>query len=53
MLKAKEQMRRARTDQDRNYFENKCAVLDRQLDASVYELYGLSDEETGIVEGEG
>lgn len=52
MLKAKEQLGRARTDHDRNYYENKCAVLDRQLDASVYELYGLSDEEIRNVEGE-
>lgn len=52
MLKAKEQLGRARTDHDRNYYENKCAVLDRQLDASVYELYGLSGEEIRNVEGE-
>ena len=28
-----------------------CATLDRQIDALVYELYGLTEEEIKIVEG--
>lgn len=28
----------------------KCAALDRQIDALVYELYGLTDAEIGLVE---
>jgi hypothetical protein len=40
----------AKTDQDKSYYENKCASLDRQIDESVYKLYGLTDEEIGIVE---
>ncbi len=28
-----------------------CAALDRQIDAAVYELYGLTEEEIKIVEG--
>lgn len=29
----------------------KCAALDRQIDALVYELYGLTEEEIALVEG--
>ena len=30
--------------------EAHCASLDRQIDAAVYELYGLTEEEIAIVE---
>lgn len=32
--------------------ENQINTLDRQIDAEVYELYGLTDEEIRIIEGE-
>ncbi len=51
LLKTKEQLGRARTDHDRNYYENKCVMLDRQIDGSVHELYGLSAEEIQLVQG--
>jgi hypothetical protein len=41
----------ARSDRDRNFYENKCAALDRQIDALVYELYELTPDEIAIVEG--
>jgi adenine-specific DNA-methyltransferase len=53
MLAAKRQLQQARTDSDRNHYENKCAALDRQIDNLVYELYGLTPEEIAIVEGKG
>ncbi len=40
----------AKTDKDRNFYEAKRASLSRQIDASVYELYALSDEDIRIVE---
>jgi hypothetical protein len=40
----------AQSDQDRDFYENKCAALDRQIDALVYELYGLTGDEIKIVE---
>ncbi len=40
----------AKTDKDKNYYENKCAALDRQIDRLVYDLYGLTEEEIQIVE---
>jgi hypothetical protein len=51
MLEAKKQLAAAQTEKDRTYFENKSASLDRQIDALVYDLYGLTEEEIKIVEG--
>ena len=31
--------------------DQKLAITDQQIDALVYELYGLNDEETRLVEG--
>lgn len=53
MLAAKQQLASARTDKDRNYFTGKCNTLDRQIDALVYELYGLTEEEIALVESSG
>jgi hypothetical protein len=51
MLDAKRKLQTARTDRDRNHYESKCAALDRQIDALVYELYELTPAEIEIVEG--
>ena len=50
MLKAKGQLAEAKTDKDKTYYEIKCQSLDCQIDGLVYKLYGLTDEEIGIVE---
>ena len=52
MLTAKPQFARAQSDKDKDFYENKCAALDRQIDALVYELYALTPDETKIVEGD-
>ncbi len=51
MLAAKCALQSARTDRDRNHLAAKCANLDRQIDALVYQLYNLTDEEIALVEG--
>ena len=51
MLAAKPQLARAQSDKDKNFYENKFATLDRQIDALVYDLYGLTADEIKIVEG--
>jgi type II restriction/modification system DNA methylase subunit YeeA len=51
MLAAKPQLARAQSDKDKDFYENKCAALDRQIDALVYELYDLTEDEIKIVEG--
>lgn len=38
------------TDRRRDFYANKCASLDRQIDSIVYELYGLSEKEIRMVE---
>ena len=51
MLATKPQLAGAQSDKDKDFYENKCAALDRQIDALVYELYGLTPDEVKIVEG--
>jgi type I restriction-modification system DNA methylase subunit len=51
MLAAKKQLAGAQSDKDKDFYENKCAALDRQIDALVYELYDLTADEIKIVEG--
>jgi hypothetical protein len=50
MLATKPQLAAAQSDADKDFYGNKCAALDRQIDGLVYELYGLTDEEIGMVE---
>ena len=51
MLAAKKQLAAALTDKDKDFYSNRCDGLDRQIDALVYELYGLTPAEIQIVEG--
>ena len=51
LLAAKPQLARAQSDADKEFYGNKCADLDRRIDALVYELYGLTADEIKIVEG--
>jgi hypothetical protein len=51
MLEARKQLAGAQSDKDKDFYENKCAALDRQIDSLVYELYGLTPGEIKIVEG--
>jgi len=51
MLAAQKHLAAAKSDADKDFYQNKCAGLDRQIDALVYELYGLTTEEIQIVEG--
>jgi len=37
---------------DKKLYQRQVAAADRQIDALVYDLYGLSTDEMGIVEGE-
>jgi hypothetical protein len=51
MLAAKQQLAAAQSDKEKDFYGNKCAGLDRQIDALVYELYGLTEDEITIVKG--
>jgi type I restriction-modification system DNA methylase subunit len=52
LLETKPQCLSARSDRDKTSYENMCTALDRQIDALVYELYGLTDEEIAIIEAD-
>jgi hypothetical protein len=44
-------LREARTEPDKTAIERQIAATDRQVDALVYGLYGLSAEDIRIVKG--
>jgi hypothetical protein len=44
-------MQQAKTDGDKHFLNCKCETLDKQIDKLVYQLYGLTEEEIKIVEG--
>jgi hypothetical protein len=50
MLEAKKKLAAATSEGDRNFLTRKCENLDMQIDALVYELYGLSKEEIALIE---
>lgn len=50
ILEAKKQLAAAVTESDKNFLQNKCNSLDRQIDKLVYELYGLTEEEINTIE---
>ncbi len=45
-----EDLKAARTPHEKELFERQIEMLDRQIDALVYELYGLTAEEIKVVE---
>jgi predicted type IV restriction endonuclease len=51
MLALHRQLAAARTAQDKRMLQRQIDASDRQIDRLVYELYGLTEEEIGVVEG--
>ena len=51
MLSLNKQLHEARTPHEQTSLQRQIEATDSQIDALVYELYGLTDEEIGIVEG--
>lgn len=50
LLDSKTKLVSVKIDRDREFYQNKCESLDRQIDSLVYELYGLTQSEIEIVE---
>ncbi|MCC7565049.1 MAG: restriction endonuclease subunit R, partial [Methanomicrobiaceae archaeon] len=50
MLDLNRRLADARTEQDKTFIRREIEAADRRIDALVYELYGLSDEEIGLIE---
>jgi hypothetical protein len=40
-----------KTESDKKIYQQKTEILDKQIDALVYELYGLSEGEIFVVDG--
>ena len=51
MMLAKTQLANAMSDSDKRMLEQKIDLIDRQINNSVYKLYGLTDDEIRVVEG--
>jgi hypothetical protein len=39
-------------ERDKELYERQIKIVDTQIDRLVYELYGLTEEEVRVVEGE-
>jgi predicted type IV restriction endonuclease len=50
MLDLQQRAAATRTPQDERFYQSQIAAVDRQIDALVYELYGLTDVEIRLVE---
>ena len=50
MLELQKKYREARMEIDKELYEQRIKVVDAQIDRLVYDLYGLTEEEIGIVE---
>jgi type II restriction/modification system DNA methylase subunit YeeA len=51
MLDLHERLAGARSDADTTRLDRAIKTADRKIDALVYELYGLTEEEIRVVEG--
>jgi type II restriction/modification system DNA methylase subunit YeeA len=50
MLELHQELAESKVDQVKNSIQRQIDATDKQIDALVYELYGLTDEEIKIVE---
>ncbi len=51
MLELHKRLAAARTQAEQELYRRQIEATDREIDALVYELYGLTEEEIGVVEG--
>ena len=52
MLELYKQLPKAKTPHEQESLQRQIAATDKQIDAFVYELYGLTEEAVRIVDGE-
>lgn len=52
MIQIHKDLTKAKTDHERTAIQRQIDTTDKQIDALVYELYGLTEEEIRIVEGQ-
>lgn len=52
MIQTQKDCRGTKSESDKKLYEQKISMLDKKIDELVYKLYGLTDEEIKIIEGE-
>ena len=52
MLEVQKKYHSSKTENEKNMYKKQIDILDNQIDQLVYELYGLTEEEIAIIEGE-
>jgi len=52
MLELQKKYHDTRMEQDKELYEQQITIVDVRIDRLVYELYGLTEEEIKVVEGE-
>ena len=52
MLDLQKKYRGERIERDKELYERQIKIVDAQIDRLVYDLYGLTEEEVKVVEGE-
>ena len=52
MLELQKKHQDTRMEQDKELYERPIRIVDAQIDRLVYDLYGLTEEEIEVVEGE-
>ncbi|MGB2842915.1 MAG: TaqI-like C-terminal specificity domain-containing protein [Halobacteriota archaeon] len=52
MLELQKKYHETRMDRDKELYERQIKIVDAQIDRLVYDLYGLTEEEIEVVEGE-
>ena len=52
MITAHAQLNSAISDSDKKFLQQRVDILDKQINTVVYELYGLTEDEVKVVEGE-
>ena len=52
MLELQKKHHDARMELDKELYERQIKIVDKQIDRSVYDLYGLTEEVVKVVEGE-
>ena len=52
MLELNKKLQAAKTDHDKKMLQRQIDYTDKEIDKLVYDLYGLTEEDIKIVEGE-
>ena len=50
MLELQKKHHNTRMDRDKELYERQIQIVDAQIDRQVYDLYGLTEAEVGMVE---